>query len=141
MEKDKLIPNISYETFILGDSISNYLYLPYRIESHDDPYIYYNTYCFDNFNFDIWVENDKIATIRCDKECYWKGENLINMLYEEFLILIDYQQPSDEDILYVPINRDRGQNQKVYTFDYLGLMIWVWRKKIRTVLIYNYEDE
>ena len=73
-------------------------------------------------------------TIRCDKECYWKGENLINMLYEEFLILIDYQQPSDEDILYVPINRDRGQNQKVYTFDYLGLMIWVWRKKIRTCL-------
>ena len=43
MEKDKLIPNRSYETFILGDSISNYLYLPYRIESHDDPYIYYNT--------------------------------------------------------------------------------------------------
>ena len=77
----------------------------------------------------------------CDKKCYWKGKNLINMFYEEFLILIDYQQPSDEDIIYVPINRDRGQNQKVYTFDYLGLMIWVWRKKIRTVLIYNYEDE
>ena len=43
------------------------------------------------------------------------------MFYEEFLILIDYQQPSDEDIIYVPINRDRGQNQKVYTFDYLGV--------------------
>ena len=140
MKRIGLIPKKSYENFILGDDIINYLYLPHYMESSDDP-IDYDAYYFDNLNFDIWVKNGKIVTINCEIECYWQGKNLINMFYEEFLMLIDYQQPSDEDILYVPINRDRGQNQKVYTFDHLGLMVWVWRKKIRTVLIYNYEDE
>ena len=141
MEKTGLIPNKSYENFILGDDITNYLHLPHHVEFYDHSKIDHDSYFFDNVNFYIWVKNGKIETIKCDKECYWKGKNLINMFYEDFLMLIDYQQPSDEDIIYVPINRDRGQNQKVYTFDYLGLMIWVWRKKIRTVLIYNYEDE
>ena len=101
----------------------------------------YDVYYFDNLNFDIWVENDKIVVINCEIECYWQGKNLIGMLYDDFLALINYQQPDKEEILYVPVDRDRGQNQTVYTFDHLGLMVWVWRKKIRTVLISNYEDE
>ena len=56
-------------------------------------------------------------------------------------MLIDYQQPDNADILYVPVSKNRGQNQKVYDFDNLGLMIWVWRKKIVNILISNYEDE
>jgi len=68
-------------------------------------------------------------------------QNLINMFYEDFLMLIDYQQPDNADILYVPVSKNRGQNQKVYDFDNLGLMIWVWRKKIVNILISNYEDE
>ena len=141
MAEAGLIPNKSYEIFVLGDSISSYLHLPHKIESYDDPYIYYDTYYFDNFNFKVWVENGKIETIKCDKECYWKGKNLINMFYEDFLMLIDYQQPDNADILYVPVSKNRGQNQKVYDFDNLGLMIWVWRKKILNILISNYEDE
>ena len=123
MEKISLIPKKSYENFILGDDITNYLHLPYHMKSSDDP-IVYDVYYFDNLNFDIW-----------------QGKNLIGMLYDDFLALINYQQPDKEEILYVPVDRDRGQNQTVYTFDHLGLMVWVWRKKIRTVLISNYEDE
>ena len=140
MEKTGLIPNKSYENFILGDDITNNLHLPYRMKSSDNP-IDYDIYYFDNLNFDIWVENGKIGTISCKIECYWKGKNLIKMPYDVFLALANHQQPNKEEVLYVPINRDRGQNQTVYNFDKLGLMIWVWRKKIRTVLIYNYKDE
>ena len=140
MEKISLIPKKSYENFILGDDITNYLHLPYHMKSSDDP-IVYDVYYFDNLNFDIWVENDKIVVINCEIECYWQGKNLIGMLYDDFLALINYQQTDNEEILYVPVDRDRGQNQTVYTFDHLGLMVWVWRKKIRTVLISNYEDE
>ena len=46
-----------------------------------------------------------------------------------------------DDFVYVPISRDRGQNQRVHYFDNLGLTLWVWREKIRTILIYNYKDE
>ena len=112
MEKISLIPKKSYENFILGDDITNYLHLPYHMKSSDDP-IVYDVYYFDNFNFDIWVENDKIVVINCEIECYWQGKNLIGMLYDDFLALINYQQPDKEEILYVPVDRDRGQNQTV----------------------------
>ena len=140
MENTGLIVNKSYENFILGDDITNYLHLPYHMESSDDP-LDYDAYYFDNLNFDIWVKKGKIVTISCEIECYWQGENLIKMPYDDFLALVNYQQPDKEEVLYVPINRDRGQNQTVYNFDELGLMVWVWRKKIRTVLIFNIANE
>ena len=142
MKKKGLIPNKSYDIFVLGDNISNYLHLPHRIDCYDDdPYICHDTYYFDNFNFEVWVENGKIETICCDIECYWQDKNLIKMFYKEFLTLINYQQSDSDDFVYVPISRDRGQNQRVHYFDNLGLTLWVWREKIRTILIYNYKDE
>ena len=39
MAEAGLIPNKSYEIFVLGDSISNYLHLPHKIESYDHTYI------------------------------------------------------------------------------------------------------
>lgn len=44
----------------------------------------FDTYYFDDFNFEIWVENGKIDTVKCQKECYWQGKDLINMLYDDF---------------------------------------------------------
>ena len=105
MEKTGLIPNKSYDIFILGDNIVNYLHLPHHMK------------------------------------CYWQDKNLIKMFYKEFLTLINYQQSDSDDFVYVPISRDRGQNQRVHYFDNLGLTLWVWREKIRTILIYNYKDE
>ena len=142
MKKKGLIPNKSYDIFVLGDNISNYLHLPHRIDFYDDdPYICHDTYYFDNFNFEIWVVDSKIDTICCDIECYWKDKNLIKMPYDIFLTMINYQQPDSEDSLYVLTSKHSGQNQKVYDFNNIGLMVWVWRKKIRSILISNYEDE
>jgi len=128
MKKKGLIPNKSYDIFVLGDNISNYLHLPHRIDFYDDdPY--------------ICVVDSKIDTICCDIECYWQDKNLIKMPYDIFLTMINYQQPDSEDSLYVLTSKHSGQNQKVYDFNNIGLMVWVWRKKIRSILISNYEDE
>ena len=35
MGKTGLIPNKSYENFILGDDITNYLHLPHHVEFYD----------------------------------------------------------------------------------------------------------
>ena len=51
------------------------------------------------------------------------------MLYNDFLSLISYKKADNEDILYIPVSKERGQNQKVYDFDNFGLTLWVWRKK------------
>ena len=107
MKRIGLTPNKSYDIFILGDNIVNYLHLPHHMKSYDDQEIYHDTYYFDNFNFEVWVENGKIETICCDIECYWQDKNLIKMFYKEFLTLINYQQSDSDDFVYVPISRDR----------------------------------
>ena len=66
MKKKGLIPNKSYDIFVLGDNISNYLHLPHRIDFYDDdPYICHDTYYFDNFNFDFYSDDiiDEVSGI------------------------------------------------------------------------------
>lgn len=133
-----LIPNISYGIFIIGEDISKYLYLPHNREYREEKLFSYDSYDFYKEDIIIWVDNGKIDTIRCEKECYWMGYNLIGMLYDYFLTFLSKKEPDTEDICYVPISPYRGQNQKVYDFDDLGLQIWVWRNRIKTVLISKY---
>ena len=51
MEKTGLIPYKSYENFILGDDITNYLHLPHHVEFYDHSKIDHDSYFFDNVNF------------------------------------------------------------------------------------------
>ena len=136
METFELIPNKSYGIFVIGEDIEKYLHLDHVISELEFDY----SYEFTDLKIDAWVENNKIQTICCDAECYFQEKNLIGMLYDDFLVLVK-QEPSNKDICYVPVSRDRGQNQNVYVFDDLGLQVWVWRNKIRTILISKYEEE
>lgn len=135
MEKLELTLTVSLGRFVFGDDISNYLDLPHTVEHVEesglDPY---DSYEFPEQHVDVCVENQKIEFITCDTYCFWRDENLIGMAYDRFLSLLDGQQPDREDVCYVPVSRDRGQNQKVYDFENLGLQIWVWRNKIKTVI-------
>lgn len=140
MEKIGLIPNRSYDIFVFGDEIANYLHLPHFVDEHDDDNKYfYDSYFFVDYKFVVWVENGKIDTIKCEEECFWQGKNLIGMLYDDFLPLVNNCQPDSEDNIYLPVDRDRGRNHKVYDFDDLGISVWVWRKKIKNVLLCTYE--
>ena len=85
----------------------------------------------------IWTDDShKISIIGCYKECYWAGRNLIKMPFDEFLLSYNVTPDKSENI-YILVN-GKGQNQTVYDFDKLGLQIWVWRKRIVTVLISNF---
>lgn len=140
MEKLELIPNVSFGMFVLGDSIDGYLSLPHTVGHIERKLYSYDDYEFPEQYVSIWVENLKIETITCETYCFWQNENLIGMTYDRFLLLAG-QQPDKADVCYIPISRDRGQNQKVYDFEDLGLQIWVWRNKIRAVLISKYDSE
>ncbi|MFA7081123.1 MAG: hypothetical protein WC135_00780 [Bacteroidales bacterium] len=48
--------------------------------------------------------------------------------------------PDSSEKSYLLVN-GRGQNQIVYEIETLGLQIWVWRGKIRTVIANNYVEE
>jgi hypothetical protein len=135
----ELNPNKNVGIFVLGMNINKYLYLPHNIIHHEEKETpSYDSYRFYTLGLIIWVENAKIKTINCEKECYWQGKNLIKMPFEQFLS--EYQvKPEKSEMLYTLVSENRGQNQMVYDFDDLGLMVWVWRKKIVTVLVSKYD--
>ena len=137
MKKIKLNPNHSLGCFVLGENIEKYLHFVHNVQELD----YHTSYYFDDFDIDIWLDDSrKVNTIRCTKYCYWNEKNLIKMSFEQFLLECNVK-PDRSEMLYVMISENRGQNQIVYDFDELGLMIWVWRDKIRTILISKYDKE
>ena len=140
MKKTGLILNKSYDDFILGDNIIRYKNMPHQIHKHNDPDVW-ECYIFDlnGSEIELWCENAVIKSICCNHSCIYKGQELINMNYQEFLHIID-EVPVTHDVIYVLTNKNCGQNQHVYDFDKSGLQIWVWRNKIRTVVISNSKD-
>ena len=134
-----LVLNVSYDIFILGDEIEKYLYLKPIITHFDDINNSYDSYYFQDKDVTIWLEDKTISTIRCTNYCFWLGQNLIGMKYDSFLDRYKIL-PEESEILYVYDDSiNRGQNQIVYSFDKEGLLIWVWRNKIKTVLVSKYE--
>lgn len=138
MEKG-LILNTSYNEFFIGTHISNYFYKRYEEgEPSEDPWE--DGVCFDFYDdgVTIWCVNNIIETISCHRECIYDGINLIGMNFNEFLNRFHFS-PDDEDIIWLKgAEGKNGQNQHVYDFDKEGLQIWVWRNKIRTIIITDY---
>lgn len=99
-----------------------------------------DSYHFIKEDIDVWCELDgQINTIRCSSSCIYKGVELIGLEFSKFISLVE-KVPDDNDVVYLSRDGHRGQNQHVYDFDSLGLQIWVWRNRIRTVMIYKYDE-
>lgn len=130
----ELVPNISYGEFLLKEDIRNYTHLPHTKQYHKEKYFSYYSYEFAEIDMIVWVQKNIIDSIRLTKECFFCGENIIKMDFDYFLKKYGVK-PNDKETLYTLVN-GRGQNQIVYDFDKLGLQIWVWRGKIRTVIVY-----
>lgn len=137
-----LVPNISYNNFFIWDDITKYMHLPHELIHSRENENEYDDYYFPEEKVNLLVnEENKIETILCTEECYWAGINLIKLPYEHFLAMVNYRKPNEEDLLYVLVSSNRGQNQKVYTFDEFGLMLWAWRGKIVTVYINDFREK
>ena len=82
--------------------------------------------------------NKIIYEIRTDISCVYKGHELINMLYDDFLSLVNLL-PDDIGDIYVRGPKKNGRNYGVYYFDSLGLTLYVWRGCIRFINVSNYD--
>lgn len=139
MSETILIPKKSVGIFNINDRIKNYTYLHHTKEHHIEKYFSYDSYDFNVKGMVLWVENDEIESICCSESCYLNDKNLILMPFDKFLS--EYNAiPDSSEKIYLLVN-GRGQNQIVYEFETLGLQIWVWRGKIRTVIANNYVEE
>ncbi|MDR0186411.1 hypothetical protein ETF27_09340 [Prevotella brunnea] len=133
--KATLEPKKGYGIFKVGAPIDDYLQLPHRKEVYEEESFRMDCYVFPVEKVELWCESGIVNTIFPWESCFYAGTNLLGMNFDEFLSMTG-AKPNDEDTIYVPQNNGKGQNQHVYDFDGMGLQLWVWRGKIRTVLIY-----
>lgn len=144
-KKDKihLVPNTSVSIFKLGDNIANYLTHDYELVTTEESGDYYDTYIFYDIPVDIWVDSETrliIDTIRCQISCILDNHELIGMPYSDFTRIFKVKH-DNVDQLYSYGPKVNGRNYTVYDFDELGLMIWVWRDRIRTILVSKVEPD
>lgn len=130
--------DIGVEKFYLGESIANYKVWKYefhpQLMSSTGIPLDFDSYNLEDFLISLWVDNEVVHTIACDDTCFWQEKELIGMLYDDFLKVFDIT-PDDIDKQWSPGPYKNDRNYDVYTFDDLGLMLWVWRKRIRQILI------
>ena len=147
MNNFELVPKISLGIFRLGESIDVYTsILDYVLYPKNEGLVsgFYDFYDFYEGDIVVYTDNSGyIDDIRCRKYCYYNGQNLIGLNFDKFIesVSID-KEKTQKDEIYILV-KDKGQTQQVYDIDDLGLQIWVYRKKIVTVRVWNpdaYED-
>ena len=133
MEKG-LVLNKSYDIFNLNEDVSKYERLAHTKNHFEDPYSF-DSYEIEIHGYNIAIESEdgKVDSITCSESCVYNGQELIMMKIEDFLKIIK-EVPTDHNIYYLSGSH---QNQHVYDFDESGLQVWVWRGKIRTIIIYD----
>ena len=102
--------------------------------------VYSDTYTFPDFGISLSTDEktDKlIYGIETDVSCVYKKHELINMLYDDFLTLVNLL-PDDVSDIYIHGAKKNGHIYKVYYFDSLGLTFFVWRGRIRSINVSNY---
>ena len=135
-----LVLNTAYNDFILDADISNYLHKNHTKEVYKESTFINRSYHFYDDEIDVWCDSDgRINTIRCASSCLYQGIDLIGLPFQTFLSAIRVL-PDNYEQIYLLVN-GRGQNQHVYDFSTIGLQVWVWRQKIKSVLIYKVIEE
>ena len=136
-----LIPLKSLSIFVLGTNVENYFHLNYEYISKEEMQVYSDTYTFPDFGISLSTDEktDKlIYGIETDVSCVYKDHELINMLYDDFLTLVNLLSDDVSDI-YIHGAKKNGRIYKVYYFDSLGLTLFVWRGRIRSINVSNYD--
>ena len=137
-----LIPLKSLSIFVLGTNVEDYLHLGYDYISKEEMQVYSDTYTFPDFGISLSTDEktDKlIYGIETDVSCVYKNHELINMLYDDFLTLVNLL-PDDVSDIYIHGTKKNGRIYKVYYFDSLGLTFFVWRGRIRSINVSNYDN-
>jgi hypothetical protein len=108
--------------FFFGEAIEPHLSM-YAHEFADDMYEEISYEFFDN-SISVYVNKKErtIQSIRCDRNCYWSGRNLINLPIDKFFRHADLE---NEIYKVEKISLTDEEEQDVYDFDLLGLQLWV----------------
>lgn len=133
---------LGHQEFNLGEDIDKYKSLKYdfdpKLISSSGQALDFDSYILSDFPLSLWVDDesgkDIVHIIECEKTCLWQNKELIGMNYNDFINYFNVTPDSiDSQWTSGPIKNDR--NYHIYRFDSLGIELWVWRNRIRQILI------
>ena len=140
MKIAELTPNVSVGGILFGDSIENYDDRQFEYEGEILSSAY-QSYSFADIPVTAYVEDGRIESITCETECVWQGKNLINLEYDEFVVIYPQKPDKIDRLTVMQEDGSDGQEQDVYYYGEIGLMLWVFDNKIVTVIATVYEEE
>ena len=76
-----------------------------------------------------------------DFEWYPTTQSMIKVVYEDFIKQFQITPDNIDKEWLRGISTANGRNYDIYTFDSLGISLWVWRKKILEIMISSIDDE
>lgn len=140
-----LSPILSYQSFKIGSSVSNYLHCV-KLKSKGDGKYTLDEYETRALGYHITLccrESGFIESISFDEHCFFNGVDLIRMNIFDFMLMVN-KEPDSVDVDWVPTKDDNhGQNQRCYCFYFYKsrvIQLWTWRKRIVFVSVYDYRN-
>ncbi|NJN34171.1 MAG: hypothetical protein HC817_07905 [Saprospiraceae bacterium] len=135
-----IVPNKSVGTFVFDTKIDTYLLGKiYEYYEPNDSYSGEGSYKFPELGMTVFVDSKKlITTVICEQYLLFGNTNLIGQNMEILIQKMDWQ-PNLIEKSWTNVN-GKDQRQTVYDFDELGLQIWVYRKKIVSVVCGNLNE-
>ena len=127
----ELFPLKSVGQFKFGNHIQCYTSLLKDFKCDDPDEVGYVHYEDPDESFFITVKDNRIDSIFCYKELWFRGVNLIGVSIEEFQKITESSFVGEIDELHV---EDDSIPQLVYQFEELGLQVWERNKVIVTIV-------
>ncbi len=119
IEKFEWIPLKQVGFFKFGDDIKIHSNILVQIPEERDNKVEWDVYTIPGRNIRIFTERNKIVSIACYDNFYFKNVNIIGYDAKKINTLLNTQSNIEVDEIEID-----GQIQKVYEYDALGLQVW-----------------
>lgn len=128
------IPNKSLGGFVIGDDIKTYSDIRYALDNYNSGIALYTLHDYDLVA--ITDYDGRIIAIKAEKDCYWDGNNIIGMPFEEFQKKYEIEPSTPEgDTDYDKINGSRVRKLTSYNLNNPAMHITTHKRKIISVII------
>lgn len=97
----------------------------------------WETYSISDEGISLYIEKGVIVAIVCEKECLYKGRNIIGMSIEEFIAFSDLEPEAEIDESHL----DDDTIQQIFEFNDIGLQVWSENQTIVSVIAGRYIDD
>lgn len=130
-------PNIGVGVFRFGDRTDRYISAmgPDEFPDEYDEDVGWKVYGWLNPELRVFVEDDKIVSVACYDECWYRGVNLIGTDLSKAIACIGSNPEDDPEAFDID-----GETEVAFDFDEVNAQLWV-KENIVIAVMYGFSPE